>query len=228
MRNVVFLHGAIGSSAQLNPIIKELSGTFHAYSFNFSGHGGEPFSGDFSIEKFATELNEFINEKSIAGCDIFGYSMGGFVALYHAAHYPDRTGKIFTLATKFNWDPEIAKRETGMLNPEKIEEKIPAFAEILRDRHAPNSWKEVLVKTSDMMLSLGNSALLTPELLKNISNIVRVTVGDKDQMVTLEETIAVHRNLKTSSLQVLPDTIHPIEKMDVKLVASAFKSFILS
>ena len=54
--------------------------------------------------------------------------MGGYVALQLANKHPKYVQKIITLGTKFAWDKETAAKEVKMLNPEKIEEKIPAFA----------------------------------------------------------------------------------------------------
>ena len=43
--------------------------------------------------------------------------------------------KVFTLATKFEWTPDIAQKEIKMLDAAKIAEKIPAFAQLLEKRH---------------------------------------------------------------------------------------------
>jgi pimeloyl-ACP methyl ester carboxylesterase len=51
--------------------------------------------------------------------------MGGYVALKTAVLHPGRIEAIVTLGTKFHWDPENASNEVRMLNPEKIEEKVP-------------------------------------------------------------------------------------------------------
>ena len=76
-----------------------------------------------------------MNENYIQTIDIFGYSMGGYVALWLARFYPDRVGKIFTLGTKLKWNDEEAEKEIKMLNPEKVELKVPAFAQQLAERH---------------------------------------------------------------------------------------------
>ena len=62
---------------------------------------------------------------------------------------------IVTFGTKFNWSKEAAAKEVKMLNPEVIEEKVPKFAQMLKDTHAPNDWKTLLHKTAAMMKGLG-------------------------------------------------------------------------
>ena len=80
--------------------------------------------------------------------------------MYLAKQQPERVGRIMTLATKFHWDEPTAQKECGMLDADKIEAKVPAFAAALAKRHAPNNWKEVLNRTKDMLLAMGNDLSL--------------------------------------------------------------------
>ena len=169
MNPVLLLHGALGSSSQLEPLKQKLEARGkEVFMLNFSGHSGVPSRGSFGIEIFADDVLTFIDKQNLNRVDIFGYSMGGYVAVWLALKHPERVGKIITLGTKFDWSPESAEQEVRKLNAEKIQEKVPAFARILEHRHAPNDWKELLSKTRDMMLSLGNQPLLTEENLKTI------------------------------------------------------------
>jgi esterase/lipase len=215
MQHLLLLHGAIGSKDQLQPLAEKLKNDFIIHSISFSGHGGESMPDAFSIELFANDVLRYLQKNNIEKISIFGYSMGGYVALYLAKHHPEKTDKIFTLATKFLWSPEIAAKEMKMLDAEKIEAKIPAFAKVLEKRHTPNDWKLVLQKTSDMMKILGEKNPLQLNDYEIIENKIMISIGDKDTMVTLEETIDVYRRLKNASFLVLPATQHPIEKIDI-------------
>jgi esterase/lipase len=228
MKNLLLLHGALGSKEQLNELEQKLSTDFKIYKMNFSGHGGENFSdAPFSIKLFSNQIVKFINENSLMGIDVFGYSMGGYVALYAALNNPDLINKIFTTATKFDWNEETSKKEAGMLNPEKIEEKIPAFAEQLRNRHSPQDWKLVLNKTAEMMINLGKNPELRETDFEKIQNEVLVSVGDKDNMVTVEETKNVSEKIPNAKFLLLENTPHPIEKISADLLASEIKKFFL-
>ena len=172
---VLLLHGALGSKTQLDPlkVALEASGKT-VYSLNFSGHSGESFRHDFGIETFAGDVLRFMEAQGLKIADIFGYSMGGYVALWLAHQHPSSAGRIVTLGTKFDWTPESAEREVKKVDPQKIEEKIPAFARILQHRHAPNDWKELLHKTAAMMTTLGHKHLLTMKVLESINHDVSV------------------------------------------------------
>lgn len=217
---LLLLHGAIGSSKQFDALVPLLQNQFEVYTFNFSGHGGKPLPTEpFSIELFAKDVLHWMQDNKIETIDIFGYSMGGYVALYLAKHHSSRVGKVFTLATKFNWNAEGAAKEAAMLNPEKIAEKVPAFAKALEQKHGGN-WKTVLTKTAEMMINLGNSPTLLLSALADIQQPVQISVGDKDNIVTLEETIVAYRALINAQLLVLPQTQHPFEKVNTKRIAA--------
>lgn len=217
MNPLLLLHGALGAKSQLDPLKKksEESGR-EVYSMNFSGHGGEAFKSSFGIETFAYDVIHFLDQTKVQQADIFGYSMGGYVAVWLAHTFPGRVGRIVTLGTKFDWSPESATIEVRKLNAEKIQEKVPAFARILEHRHAPNDWKVLLQKTSEMMLQLGNSPLLTEQNLKTISHPVTVCLGDQDDMADKPFSEQVSRWLRNGSFQEFQNTLHPIEKVELE------------
>lgn len=225
MNPVLILHGALGSASQLEPVRKSFEQQgLQAHTLNFSGHGGESFQRAFGIEQFSEDTLRYMDAHRLDRVDIFGYSMGGYAALWLAQSQPNRIGKIVTLGTKFDWSIESASKEVTKLNAEKILEKIPAFARILEHRHAPNDWKMLLQKTSDMMMRLGERPLLTEIILKQIFHPALICLGDQDDMADCKYSEAVATYLPGGKFQLLENTPHPIEKVDLqKLVDLIFK-----
>jgi len=225
MKDLLLLHGALGSRKQFVQLEEMLSANYKIYNFDFAGHGQNNTEQKLSIELFSDELDNYIKSNNLAGIDVFGYSMGGYVALYSAYKNPELLGSIFTLATKFDWNKESSERETKMLNPDIILEKVPKYALELESLHGEN-WKKLLNQTSEMMINLGNNTLLNSENFQKIQNRIIISVGDKDNMVTLEESILAYRNLPNSSFLVLPKTIHPIGKLNLKQLTFHLKEFL--
>ena len=213
MNPVLLLHGALGGKAQLNAIKQKLEEHGRiVYSMNFSGHGGVSFSASgFGIEVFGEDVLHFMDSNSIATIDIFGYSMGGYVALWVAHLQPHRVGRIATLGTKFDWSIESAEKEVRKLDPDKIMAKVPAFARILESRHHPIDWKDLLMKTSQMMMQLGISPLLTEDILRSIKTPSAIFLGDKDDMADRSYSERVAKLLPSGEFHFLHDTAHPIE-----------------
>ena len=227
MQHLLLLHGAIGSMDQLADLKKALTGYYNIYCINFSGHGGLPIPQEgFSIKLFSEEVLTFLEKNNTGKINIFGYSMGGYVGMYLAKQYPDKINKLLTLATKFNWDKEIAEKESRMLNAEKIEEKLPAFARELTKRHRPQDWRLVLAKTVQMLLQMGKDNPLKPQDYDSIQLPVKLMLGDRDKMVTLDETLQVYQALSNARLCIFPDTAHPIEAVDTDRLAYEIRDFL--
>lgn len=227
MQEILLLHGALGSKDQFNELEKGLAGKFKTYSLNFSGHGRVPSHHHaFTIQNFAHEVLDWMNENYVQTIDVFGYSMGGYVALWLARFYPERIGKIFTLGSKLKWNEEEAEREIKMLNTEKIVEKVPAFAQALAERHGEHEWKSVMHKTTLLMRDLAHTHLVEQDFIK-IEHQILLGRGGKDTMVTFEETDYTHRLLKNSEFKIYENLAHPIEQVPVQLLKKELESFFL-
>ncbi|MGZ3882898.1 MAG: alpha/beta fold hydrolase [Bacteroidia bacterium] len=225
MKSIIFLHGAIGASDQLEPLANALKSRYSVFTFSFSGHGKTTFDPEgFGIGIFAKELQQFIEKHQLEKPDVFGYSMGGYVALYLAAQQPGLIGSIITLGTKFTWSPEIAAGEVKMLDAKTISEKVPKFAEALKVRHG-NEWEELLQKTAEMMKGLGDKNLLDANTLSGIKSKVLIGLADNDNMVSLEETTAAYKSLPNAGMYMLPFSKHPIESVNLNYLANLLSSF---
>ena len=226
MEKILFLHGALGSKNQFNPIINQLSVEFDCHSLNFAGHGGEliPPQG-LTFNTFAHDILSFLDKNGIEKINLFGFSMGGYASLYFAHLYPNRVNKIFTLNVKFNWDPISTAKEAGMLDPDKMIEKVPVFANNLMLTHGLNIWKSLLKSTSDMMKQMSETVLLSEKQLSEIMHPVLLGIGDRDQTSSVTETLAVYKMLPSAGLLVFPHTAHPFEKVSTELLIPAIQQF---
>lgn len=225
-QKILLLHGALGSAASLNPLKEILEKDFEVFTYTFQGHGGSEIpQEDFTISNFANEVLVFLKENSLDKVAIFGYSMGGYVGLYLAKNFPEKVEKLYTLATKLDWTIEGSIKETAMLNPIKIKEKVPKYALALEQLHGSN-WEILIKKTAVMMLNLGKNPAIFESDYQEIKVPVLISVGDKDVMVSIEESVFAFRKIPNSMFYVVPNTIHPIEKVDVKQVARQIKNFI--
>lgn len=224
-QKILLLHGALGSASSLNPLKEILEEDFEVFTYTFQGHGGSEMPiEDFSISNFANEVLVFLEENSLHKIILFGYSMGGYVGLYLAKHFPEKVEKLYTLATKLNWTIEGSIKEASMLNPIKIKEKVPKYALALEQLHGSN-WEILMGKTATIMLNLGKNPAISESDYEEISVPVLISVGDKDAMVSIEESIFAFRKIPNCEFYVMPNTIHPIEKVDVNQVAHQIKVF---
>lgn len=228
MNQLILLPGALGHAAQFNDLIKGLeTNNVKAIAIDLPGHGLNPYSPEaITVPLMAEALLYKLDDLGITEpVTIFGHSLGGYIGLYMCMHFPKRIKSLFTLGTKWHWTAEIADKETSMLNPEKMEQKIPAFVENLKTVHRCD-WKSLVKTITFLMDDLGLNQYLEPEYLLEINQPVRVGLGDRDAMVSLEETIKVYKALSNGQLQIYPNAPHPYEKMNTRKLAIDLKEFL--
>jgi pimeloyl-ACP methyl ester carboxylesterase len=227
MTQLLLLHGALGSKSQfdaINPILQQHG--FAPEAINFAGHGGFaiPMQG-YNFNVFANDILQYADANHIEKLNLFGYSMGGYAALYFAKQHPDRVARIATLNVKFNWDPLSTQKEIGMLNADKMIEKVPSFAEKLMYQHGLNIWKQVLKSTADMMEQLSKDFVLTQDDFKHLKVPVLLGVADKDTTTSIAETLSVFQLLPDAQFWVLPNTLHPFDRVHPTILALELQRF---
>ncbi len=214
--SLVLLHGALGSAEQLAPVADGLANYFDVHVVDLPGHGEAPLLDQpFSLTAFVTSVKNYLEQQQIRQPWIFGHSMGGFVGLLLALEQDCPLSGVITLGTKLGWTPEVASSEVSRLDPEKIEEKVPAFARALEQRHRALDWKVLLQHTRTLTLGLGDQTPLSMERLAEIHVPVFFGVAERDHLVPYEEAQRVVGHLPQGELWTMPGA-HPLESVEVE------------
>jgi pimeloyl-ACP methyl ester carboxylesterase len=225
---ILLLHGALGDAEQLAPLVTRLTTRAEVIAPTLAGHGLDaPGTHAYRVERFADGTLAALDRAGAAApVHIFGYSLGGYVALWLARHAPSRVAGVFTLGTKLAWTPEGADRETRQLDAAQIRARVPKFAALLERRHGASHWEQVLGRTAEMMHHIGEHPPLGDEDFAAIACPVRVAVGDRDATVPVEEAARVARTLPAGELEVLPGTPHPVERVSWERLALSVLEFV--
>jgi len=187
---ILFLHGALGTSADLRPLMDIMAQKgVNVLTFDFSGHGlHSPWPNEFRIDLFARDLEQFIHNKHLKNVIVFGFDIGGYTALYHKVNFEDsEISRIITYGTKFNWKEQSVAKELPLLNPDHLLEKFPEIAGNLKTKHG-DRWKSLLLSTAHLMQNLERLDGLTREDLSDLDIPVTLLLGDQDRSVSTEET----------------------------------------
>jgi pimeloyl-ACP methyl ester carboxylesterase len=217
-KTILLLHGALGTSRDLSVLMQHLEDKgYKTLTFDFSGHGQtSKWPDEFRIDLFARELEKYTKDHKLQDIIVFGYSMGGYVGLYHAANFPDSPIKqIVTYGTKFNWSENAVSREIIMLDPDHLQEKFPSFAESLMNKHG-DRWKSLLRSTAHMMQNLEKLDGLTREDLSEVNIPVTFILGDQDRIVGSEETHLTASWLHHGNVKTLTHSKHELERSNLK------------
>lgn len=224
MQHLILLHGALGCRNDFKRLLERLPAEIHTFAPNFPGHGKTPFESGFSIASFADYVIGEMDRMRIPSANFFGYSMGGYVALWLAVHHPQRVERVITLGTKLHWDEQNAAREVSRLNPQKMQEKIPAFCAQLAQKHGESAWEDVVRKTAGLMSALGSGEALVNTHWKRIQCAVNLCRGSADQMVSAEECLAVQTQISNCKYTELEGVPHPLEQVEIEKLLACLNS----
>ncbi len=224
---LILLHGALGSKSYFNELEKSLQEDFQVYSFDFSGHGKNKGYHTFSVDGFKTQLSDYCIENKIENACVFGYSMGGYIALYLSAENPNLFKYILSYGTKFQWNKDISKNEIKHLDPIKIKEKVPSFGKYLQRIHPARNWEELLVDTQKLMLDLGENNRISKVDLSKVDIPIQIGLGSEDKMVSREESLEIVNKLPNAKLKEFVGFSHAFEKLDIVQLSKEIKKTFL-
>ena len=106
---VVLLHGAFMTiTNNWTGWIGELSKTRKVIAIEMQGHGRTAdIPRDFTSGNLADDVAALLNYLKILRADLFGYSMGGEVAMQCAIRHPDKVRKVVVISSMFRSDGAV-------------------------------------------------------------------------------------------------------------------------
>lgn len=211
---MILLHGALGSAAQFDAILPYKPENQSIVALNLPGHGGVVCHEPFSLQLFSDAVLKYMDQNGLEKVALFGYSMGGYLALWLACKYPERISCVTTYGTKLDWNPEIASGMNRMFDPEKIEAKAPHFAALLSKIHQTEDWKSICLQTSAFLTDLGNGHGMSEAEYAKIQCPVTIGWGDLDTVVTEAESRQVAAYIPNGRFEILAGGKHLIEQVD--------------
>jgi pimeloyl-ACP methyl ester carboxylesterase len=211
---LLLLHGALGQSTEFSALINKLSPHFECVTLNFSGHGSaQEESQPFDLDILTQDLKQFL---TVHECDhfIFGYSLGGFVALKYCIENEERLPLgVITYATKFNWTDDVRNKFIARLNPSDLQAKGGLFLDTLLSRYG-GKWHFLLKQTAQLIDNLPRHKI-EPIDLDELTIPIRIGVGEQDRLVTIDETRHMTKFLSEDSFFLCANSGHELEKTNL-------------
>ncbi len=94
---LIIMHGLFGSSDNWVSIARELMQYCMVYVIDLRNHGASPHLPEHNYNVMVNDLVEFMNDNDIGQATIMGHSMGGKVAMFFTALYPERVKKLVVI-----------------------------------------------------------------------------------------------------------------------------------
>lgn len=219
--NIIFLHGALSSSKEFEPLIQQLPQHINCVRYNFTGHGNS--NAQIEFESMLNEMVEFINKQfADEPYHIAGYSMGGYMALYAASEGLIKPVSICTIATKLIWNEQLIEKQKLALDYQNLLEKAPAFLDGLSIHFKQKTAQNALSETLNFMEQLVQGNYLNAESMKQINIPVIMLRGDKDHLVKETDIELAVNNIPEIDAVELENTPHLLDRMDAAHLAFVY------
>lgn len=222
---IVFVHGFISSQIWWQPALKRLPASFHAYAIDLRACGeSEQIESGHTLEQYADDLQQFIEQMGLQQCILVGHSMGSGVAMQYALTHQDRLKALVLVDPMAACGTTISPEITAWINaqqgnPEGIRQIIlGAFASPPTGDYLERlvtdgvRWeKPIYLGTMDDMARFNVS-----EKLSEIKVPTLVTWGDKDTVIPFAAIVNIFTSISGCALEVWHGVGHsgPIEIPD--------------
>jgi pimeloyl-ACP methyl ester carboxylesterase len=214
---LVLLHGAYMTIDAVGEVVPALAETRQVIAVELQGHGrtadmDRPLSYELMADDVAALLRHLVIEKA----DVFGYSMGGGVALQVAIRHPEVVRKLVAASASYTSEgmhPELLEM-IPTLTPE-VFAGSPIEEAYLRIAPNPEDFPTLVAKMKRLDMQ---PFAWPPEDIRGIVAPTLLIVGDSDA-IRLEHAVEMFRllgggvmgdlaGLPKSQLAVLPGTTH--------------------
>jgi pimeloyl-ACP methyl ester carboxylesterase len=216
-RPLVLLHGAYMTIEGWGTLLPSLAATRQAIAVDLQAHGHTAdVDRPLTYEQMADDTAALARHLEIENADVFGYSMGGGVALQLAIRHPDLVRKLVVASASYTSDgmhPELPALIPS-ITPEAFAGS-PIEAAYLRTAPKPDDFPNLVAKLKQLDMT---PFAWPEEAIRAIAAPTLLIVGDSDA-IRLEHAVALFRllgggvmgdlaGLPTSQFAVLPGTTH--------------------
>jgi pimeloyl-ACP methyl ester carboxylesterase len=214
---LVLLHGAYMTIDRMGEIVPYLAENRQVIAVELQGHGRTAdIDRPLSYEQMADDVAALLRHLGIENADVFGYSMGGGVALQVAVRHPEVVRKLVVAAASYTSDgmhSELLEMIPD-LTPEAFAGS-PIEEAYLRTAPNPDDFPTLVAKLKQLDME---PFAWPPEDIRGIAAPTLVIIGDSDA-IRLEHAVELFRllgggvmgdlaGLPKAQLAVLPGTTH--------------------
>lgn len=222
---LVMLHGSRGTYQELLPLANALTPFCTPILTNLIGHGGREIPDTFSVRELAEDIVQQMDRHQVEKACFFGYSFGGYVALFLARHFPERICGVCTLATKVQFDAETVKFWTKLSNVDRIRN---LQAELMNQKHPGQNWDRLVDGLARLYIQLGSKPELRNDDWPMIKAPVLVMSADNDQLVPWEESLSLAYAVPRGHGFTFAGQAHPFSAIPTPLLAGVIKRWVSS
>ncbi len=243
---LVLLHGFLGSGNCFAHIIPELKNFSNPITIDLLGHGeteGSELHYRFSTREQIADLSKLIAEQFSHPLFLYGYSMGGRLALQLAIQKPALFRGLILESSTFGIEHETERQARQALDAQKCDQimgnyadflkdwkKMPLFGkpvnnDILKKLHAIQEKQNPLWMANSLEAFGTGTMPCVRDELSNLKMPVQLIVGEEDSKF-LHINRQMQREISDAKLEVVPDATHRVHVEQPEVVVKTLNEFI--
>ncbi len=224
---LLMLHGGLGSMTDLNPIAERLAGRWRLIGIDLRGHGRSTLGNTpLTYARHEADVRAVLDALGITRCAMFGFSDGGVVAYRLAASMPERATHLATLGAQWrlNEDDPAIDMLRGM-TPD-LWRDIDAEAVADDQRLNPEPDVDRLVATAVACWTDLGSSGYPFDAVRRITAPTLIARGDRDELFSLDEAVALRNALPNAGLLNIPWADHDAHRSAPDVLIAALAPFL--
>ena len=219
---LLLLHGGLGTIEMFHPVLPILNEGRQTIAIDLQGHGRSTLGGrPIRLTDMGDDMAAIVTALGYDKIDVFGYSMGGGVALRLAVQHPNLVRRLALLSTPFSqagFYPEMLPQQAAVgsaLMP--MMKDTPMYKSYVAVAPHPENFPKLLDAMGEQMSRPYDWA----EDVKTLKMPVILVYGDSD-MITLEHVVRFYHllggaqrdagwqreHIARNRLAILPDLTH--------------------
>jgi len=246
--NLIFLHGFMGSGKGFEHLMKPLNSFCNPITIDLLGHAktdGADAPARFAAGQQTADLKDIIHKISEAPPMLYGYSMGGRLALQFTLKNPNTIGGLILESTNYGIEGDLKLHKRKQLDEKRAKaiendfpsflngwERLPLFQSGTSTTVEKISHYQTIQREQDpiqMAYSLrgfGTAAMPSvKEKLKGLKLPMLLLAGQAD-LKYVKIAQHMHRQLPAGKLSIIPKAGHRIHVQQPEALTIEIKSFI--
>ncbi len=243
---IVFAHGLLMNHQMFSGQVEALSADYRCVAYDHRGQGGSEVAvGGYDLDNQARDAAELIRVLDAAPCHFVGLSMGGFVGLRLALHYPGLLRSLTLIGTSADPEPARALRKYramilvarwfGFRPLSRSVTRLMFAQSFLQDPDHERDrefWKQQTLTADRTGLLRAAEAVITREgvheRLGDIGAPTLILVGEEDTVTPVSRAQRMHAGIADSRLVLLPRTGHSSTIEQPAAVSAELAAFLAS
>jgi pimeloyl-ACP methyl ester carboxylesterase len=227
--SVLLLHGLLGSiESQWSHFVDPLSSKYRVIQADLRGHGwSDNTDTTLNPVRVRRDMEGLLDYLNIDSIHVVGYDFGGYLGLMLHLSQADRVKSLAMHATKFYWPDYTTKRMMKNLDPDLMSRKVPGYASQLVLEHGAGRWRSLVRQSADLIAQISMNGV-TENMARLTNCPTMISVGDRDEMIPVEEALRLSCVFEKGALLVLPGVSHSFHISSTQALLPPLLAFLSS